>query len=121
MAPLQKEPGQVVGEKRNEVAAVKRQPTTRPVFLSVRRWAGRAKRTKPAVIAMERVEKVIERGVTEGAMEKMMDAPMVRTERIAPAYKVVVVSVEVAMRGEVDEPFAGKGGCSTKTEVRRAM
>ena len=121
MAPLQKEPGQVVGEKRNDVAAVKRHPNARPVFLLVRRCAGRAKRTKPAVIAMERVEKVMERGVTEGAMEKMMEAPMVKTERIAPAYKVVVVSVEVAMRGEVDEPFAGRGGCSTKTDVSNAM
>jgi len=121
MAPLQKVPGQVVGEKRKEVAAVKRQPSARPVFLLVRRCAGRAKRTNPAVVAMERVEKVMERGVTEGAIEKMMEAAMVRTERIAPAYKVVVVSVEVAMRGEVDEPFAGKAGWRIKTDVSNAM
>lgn len=120
-APLQKVPGQVVGEKRNEVAAVRRQPKAKPVFLLVRRCAGRAKRTRPAVMAMERVEKVMERGVTEGAMEKMMEAPMVRTERMAPAYRVEVVSVEVAMRGEVDEPFAGRAGCRTKTDRRRAM
>jgi hypothetical protein len=118
---LQKVPGQVVGEKRKEEAAVKRQPKARPVFLLVRRFAGRAKRTRAAVIAMERVEKVMERGVTEGAIEKMMEAPMVRTERMAPAYKVAAVADEVAMRGEVDEPFAGKGGCSTKTDRNRAM
>lgn len=114
-------PGQVVGEKRKEEAAVKRQPKARPVFLLVRRFAGRAKRTRAAVMAMERVEKVMERGVTEGAMEKMIEAAMVRTERMAPAYKVAVVADEVAMRGEVDEPFAGNGGCSTKTDRSRAM
>ena len=72
-------------------------------------------------MAMERVEKVMERGVAEGAMEKMMEAPIVRTVRMAPAYKVLVVSDEVAMSGEVDEPFAGNGGCSTKTDMSRAM
>ena len=111
----------MVGEKRKAVAAVRRQPRARPVFLLVRRCAGRAKRTKPAVMAMERVEKVMERGVTEGAIEKTMEAPIVRTERMAPAYKVVVVSVEVAMRGEVDDPFAGKAGCRTKTDKSKAM
>jgi hypothetical protein len=121
MAALQKVPGQVLGEKRKEVAAVKRQPKARPVFLLVRRCAGRAKRTKAAVMAMERVEKVMDRGVTDGAMEKMMEAAMVRRERIAPAYKVAVVSDEVEMRGEVDEPFAGSGGWSAKTDRSRAM
>jgi hypothetical protein len=121
MAALQKVPGQVLGEKRKEVAAVKRQPKAKPVFLLVRRCAGRAKRTKAAVMAMERVEKVMERGVTEGAIEKMMEAAMVRRERMAPAYRVAVVSDELATRGEVDEPFAGKGGCSTKTDTSRAM
>jgi hypothetical protein len=121
MAALQKVPGQVLGEKRKDVAAVKRQPKAKPIFLLERRCAGRAKRTKAAVMAIERVEKVMDRGVTDGAMEKMMEAAMVRRERIAPAYKVAVVSDEVEMRGEVDEPFAGSGGWSAKTDRSRAM
>lgn len=44
-------------------------------------------------MAMEKVEKVIERGVIEGARETMMEAPMVRMERMTPAYKVAEVSV----------------------------
>jgi hypothetical protein len=121
MAALQTVPGQVLGEKRKDVAAVKRQPRARPVFLLVQRCAGRAKRTRAAVMAIERVEKVMERGVTDGAIEKMMEAAIVRRERIAPAYKVAVMSDEVAMRGEVDEPFAGSGGWSAKTDRSRAM
>jgi hypothetical protein len=121
MVALQTVPGQVLGEKRKEVAAVKRQPKARPVFLLVRRCAGRAKRTKAAVVAMEIVEKVMERGVTEGAMEKMIEAPTVRRERIEPAYKVEVVSDEVAIRGEVEDPLAGNGGCSTKTDRNKAV
>jgi hypothetical protein len=111
----------VLGEKRKDEAAHKRHPKARPVFLVVRRCDGRAKRTRAAVMAMENVVNVIDRGVTVGAREKTMDAAMVRTERRAPAYKVVVISEGVAIRGEVDEPFAGKGGCSKKTEMRRAV
>jgi len=120
MAPLQKVPGQVLGEKRKDEAAHRRHPRAKPDFLVVRRCAGRAKRTKAAVMAMENVVKVMDRGVTVGAREKTMEAPMVRIESRAPAYKVVVMSEGVAMRGEVDEPFAGKGGCSKKTDTRRA-
>jgi hypothetical protein len=45
----------------------------------------------------------------------------VRRERIEPAYKVEVVSDEVAIRGEVEDPLAGNGGCSTKTDRNKAM
>lgn len=119
-APLQTVPGHVLGEKRTEEAAAKRHPRARPAFFCVRSCAGRAKRTKAAVMAIEKVEKVIERGVTEGAREKMMEARMVRTDRAAPAYKVADVSVEVAMRREVEDPFAGNGGLKMKVDKAKA-
>ena len=72
------------------------------------------------MIAMEKVEKVIARGETEGAREKKMEAAIVRRDKATPAYSVAEVSEGEAIRGDVEEPFDGNGGCKAVTDKIKA-
>lgn len=71
-------------------------------------------------MAMEKVEKVMERGEIEGAREKMIEAAMVMTERMAPAYRVADMSEGVAIKGDVEDPLAGRGGWQRITDMANA-
>lgn len=113
-------PGQMEGEKRKDEAAVSRAPAARPDFCFERKMEGEAKRARPAVAAMESVEKAIEERVTGGERDRKMDAPIVRRDRSAPAYKVVAMAEGEPARKDEEALLKGKGGGSTVRDTAMA-
>lgn len=61
-------------------------------------------------MAMEKVEKAIEAGDTEGAREKMTEEAIVSMDKPRPATRVMEMSEGEAVRGEEEEPLEGRGG-----------
>lgn len=120
-APLKMVPGQMLGEKRTEEAAVNKAPMARPPFLFDLSESGLTKRTRPAVAAMERVERVMESAETGGEMDRSIEAATVMMERRIPAYSVVAISNGEAVSGDEDAPLDGNGGCRKAIERARAM
>lgn len=120
-APLKMVPGQILGENRTEEAAVNRAPMARPPLLFDLSKSGLTKRTRPAVAAMDKVERVMESAETGGEIDRNIEAATVMMERRIPAYRVVAMSNGEAVSGDEDAPLDGNGGCRKATEKPRAM
>lgn len=63
---------------------------------------------------------MIEEGDTSGATEKRRETMKVRTERTAPATRVIEVSEGVAINGDCKNEDGGIGGWSVKMDRAKA-
>ena len=119
-------PGHSDGENKNEKLAVVRQPRARPALVGLRRAEGRENRIADAMDAIVSVISRSDDTDIEGELERIVEARMVNTAKMAPLARVSFTSPTEHVSGDAAAENrlmanVGKGGCRTSTETVSAM